>query len=66
MESGAVFLRCFAALELRDIPLGPPGPHQLPSLEDPHQVIHDLMGVRILQAVTASNEASEVGEVLRV
>ncbi len=75
MESGAVFLRCFAALEFRYVPLGSPGPHQLSSLEDPHQVIHeifglavsvDLMGVRILQAITASNEASEVGEVLGV
>jgi hypothetical protein len=75
MESGAVFLRCFAAFELRDVPLGSPRPHELPSLEDPHQVIHeilgfavsvDFVGLRILQAVTTANEASEVGEVLRV
>jgi hypothetical protein len=75
MESGAVFLSLLGLLEVGDIPLGSPRPHQLPPLEDPHQVVDeilglavpvDLVGLRIFQPIAASNEAPEVGDVLRV
>lgn len=47
MDSGAVFLSGGITLLLGDVSLRSPRPRQLPPLENPHQIIHEVLGVAV-------------------
>jgi hypothetical protein len=67
MDPGAVFLICGTALLFGDVSLRSPGPYQLTPLENPHQIVHEILGVAvpvdllrlgIFQPVPAPDEGS--------
>jgi hypothetical protein len=65
MDPGAILLSLQCAALVGDVALRPPCSHQLTPLEDPHQIVDEVLGVAIavdlvrlgiLEAVTTSDE----------